>query len=179
MLFSAIFSLLILLPFSINGQSASVWSCGQTPQWPVVFTATPNNVPSTAVYTWTFPTAPNPSCTSNGQMNVSPCTGRVVDHVFPQPGAHTAILTITDPSLSSPLVVTTNVAISPNTVNAQRQEVLSMSDGDWNSFQQGLYFLKNNGVYDHMARIHAAAFTNGVVPDPTPVVLLPIVAPHF
>jgi tyrosinase len=157
---------LLTLTAALAQETVTIFSVPMPPHWPVVLAAVvPKslNIPATAQFSWRFPTASNPSCTSNGVQNVSPCTGKIVDHWFPE-GDHRVELSITDSSISFPITATTTLQIRPIDAFpvASRPEIRSIPIELWNEkYVKAFYRLKENGVYDHLSAIHRQSFSVG------------------
>lgn len=169
---TALLTVLLASESHVHAQSsASIYAATLPPNWPTTLAAV---IPATLklssapVFTWSFPTAQNPSCTADGRQNVSPCVGRVVDHWFPTASRnHTVVLTITDSTLSSPMRVEQRIVIlaAGAQPQAKRPEIRAVPQAMWtDKYVPAFYRMKELGVYDHLAAIHRAAFSVGVVP---------------
>jgi hypothetical protein len=100
-----VFLVAIFIAFHASLASAAdpitIFAAPLPPNWPTTMTViVPETLKLNApTFAWSFPTdSGNPSCTTDGKKNVSPCNGRVVDHTFPA-GTHTLKVVITDSTL--------------------------------------------------------------------------------
>lgn len=161
--------ILALFISSAAAAEISLFTVAIQPGWPVF--AAPElpsdfKVSGSTKFMWSFPTTPNDqSCQTAGKADVLPCEGRAIDHIFTTAGQHTLQLTITDPSLSKPLVVRKTIEV-PDVGKlplAHRPEVRSLNTTQWQQMVNGLYKLRELGVYDHIARLHKTSFSVGVV----------------
>lgn len=165
----------LLAVISLTAVSAfDIWAAPMQVNWPTVMAVLiPPDVKlsNSPTYAWSFPTdSKNPSCTTKGMMNVSPCQGLVVDHSFSTAGQHTISLTITDSNLPSPISVSVVIAVAANLANMPqvgRAEIRQLDATAWNRTTSGLYRLMDIGVYTHMARIHRAVFSNNLSTNTT------------
>ncbi len=168
------FKLLILFALYIKSavsqttaEPLSIWVAPMEVGWPTTMTVTvPESIKISdkSIFQWTFAGETSSVCTVRGQDN-APCVGRVVDHVFNETGARAIIVSVTDPTFSTPLNATTTIQIlSPQEVPiSQRPEIRMLTQEQWQKVVNGLYHLKENGVYDHLAKIHSIAFEKNTV----------------
>ena len=161
--------LVILAHVAQAVDTISIFIVPMAPNWPVTMAAVvPESIKlQNPTFSWSYPTAQNPSCTVNGQINTSPCQGRVVDHWFPE-GTHEVRLIVTDATLATPIAISVSIEIKPfrSYPVSHRPEIRMVSKDVWQQkYVHAFYVLKSTGVYDHLSRIHRATFSVGVVPN--------------
>lgn len=168
--FNIIFASLLQLfaQIVVANTGITIWAVPMQPNWPVTMAAIipPNlSLSNRTIYSWTFPTSRNPSCTVDGRQNVTPCRGKVLDHHFPE-GTHLIQLRVEDPTLPSAVEVSVQIEIKPISAFpvAIRPEIRQISEDTWrDKYLKAIYMLKAIGVYDHLSKIHRSTFTVGSV----------------
>jgi hypothetical protein len=144
----------------------TIWFTPQLTNWPVILSAIVDRsklkLSSSATFSWSFTGDPSQACTIAGKSNVAPCVGQTVDHVFSTAGLHNVTLTVAD---AGHTVATAAASVPVGhriAAAAPRPEIRQISDAYWTKLVNAFYFMKANGIYDHLGRIHSTSFTSGV-----------------
>jgi PKD repeat protein len=140
----------------------AIWFAAMPGGWPTTLAVESEVALSEkAVYEWDFGDQTN-VCTTNGKPNVSPCAGRVIDHVYAQNGNYTVSVTVRDNGKTYKSDDEIEVKSLDSLPIAYRAELRNLPEKHWSLIVKALYRLKELGVYDHFARIHRNSFSEGV-----------------
>lgn len=171
-----IFLLLSWICFNITVSAQNtgieIFEITNAPGWPSVFAPSiPSNleISEDSKFYWSFLDDRLGICTANGENDLKPCEGRVVDYTFRKAGPQRVRLSITNSGISSQDKITIDKTVEipyeDQIFKVKRPEMRSVTDDWFERWIQALYKLKLLGIYDHFASIHEKLFEIGTTEE--------------